>query len=43
LIDDGAVRVDGTPLPAKTYDLARSALTGRVLQRGKRLAVRLTS
>ncbi|MDX6223294.1 MAG: tyrosyl-tRNA synthetase [Frankiales bacterium] len=43
LIDDGAVRVDGTPLPAKTYDLARAALTGRVLQRGKRLAVRLTS
>jgi tyrosyl-tRNA synthetase len=43
LIDDGAVRLDGDPVPARTYDLARSELSGRVLQRGKRLAVRLLS
>ncbi|MDX6256479.1 MAG: tyrosyl-tRNA synthetase [Frankiales bacterium] len=41
LIDDGAVRLDGTQLPPRSYDVARSELVGRVLQRGKRLAVRL--
>jgi tyrosyl-tRNA synthetase len=42
-IDDGAVRLDGEQVPAKAYDLPRSELAGRVMQRGKRLAVRLIS
>jgi tyrosyl-tRNA synthetase len=41
LIDDGAVRLDGAQVPPRSYDLARAELVGRVLQRGKRLAVRL--
>jgi tyrosyl-tRNA synthetase len=41
LIDDGAVRLDGAQVAPRSYDLARSELVGRVLQRGKRLAVRL--
>ncbi|MGH8869001.1 MAG: tyrosine--tRNA ligase [Actinomycetes bacterium] len=41
-IDDGAVRLDGERLPAGAYDLPHADLTGRVLQRGRRHAVRLT-
>jgi tyrosyl-tRNA synthetase len=40
-IDGGAVRVDGVAVPARNYDLPRSALAGRVLAAGKRRAVRL--
>ncbi len=40
-IDSGAIRVDGTALPPREYDLARAALVGRVLASGKRRAVRL--
>jgi tyrosyl-tRNA synthetase len=40
-VDAGAVRVDGTALPAKRYDLPRDELAGRVLAVGKRKAVRL--
>jgi tyrosyl-tRNA synthetase len=41
-VDDGAVRLDGVAVPARGYDLARAELVGKVLQRGKRHAVRLT-
>jgi tyrosyl-tRNA synthetase len=41
-VDDGAVRLDGEPVAAPSYDVPRDALTGRVLQRGRRFAVRLT-
>jgi tyrosyl-tRNA synthetase len=40
-IDAGAVRIDGVPVPAKEYDLSRSALLGRTLAIGKRRVVRL--
>jgi tyrosyl-tRNA synthetase len=40
-IDGGAVRVDGTAVPARGYDLPRAELAGRVLASGKRRAVRL--
>jgi tyrosyl-tRNA synthetase len=40
-IDAGAVRVDGTPVPARCYDLPRAELDGRVLTSGKRRAVRI--
>jgi tyrosyl-tRNA synthetase len=40
-VDDGAVRLDGQQLQPKLYDLPRGDVAGRVLQRGKRLAVRL--
>jgi tyrosyl-tRNA synthetase len=40
-IDGGAVRVDGTPVPAKQYDMARADLAGRVVAAGKRRAARL--
>jgi tyrosyl-tRNA synthetase len=40
-IDAGAVRIDGTPVPAKRYDLPRAELVGRVLASGKRRAARL--
>jgi tyrosyl-tRNA synthetase len=40
-IDAGAVRVDGTLVAAKRYDVARSELAGRVLASGKRRAARL--
>ncbi len=39
LIDDGAVRADGTPL--STYDVPRAAVAGKVVQAGKRRAARL--
>jgi tyrosyl-tRNA synthetase len=40
-IDAGAVRLDGAPVPARHYDAARAELAGRVLAKGRRLAVRL--
>jgi tyrosyl-tRNA synthetase len=40
-IDAGAVRIDGTQLAAKQYELPRSELAGRVLASGKRRAARL--
>ncbi len=40
-VDEGAVRVDGVPLPPATYDLPRARLRGRVLQCGRRRAIRL--
>jgi tyrosyl-tRNA synthetase len=40
-IDAGAVRIDGSAVPGKHYDLPRVELTGRVLASGKRKAVRL--
>ena len=40
-IDGGAVRVDGHGVPARTYDLPRADLEGRVLAVGKRKSVRL--
>jgi tyrosyl-tRNA synthetase len=40
-IDDGAIRVDGAPLPKRSYDVPRAELAGRVVQRGRRFAVRL--
>jgi tyrosyl-tRNA synthetase len=41
-IDSGAVRIEGTAVPARGYDVARADLAGRVLAAGKRRAVRLT-
>lgn len=41
-VDDGAVRVDGQPVRPGRYDCARAGLVGRVLQCGRRRAVRLT-
>jgi tyrosyl-tRNA synthetase len=41
LIDEGAVKIDGAPVPARTYDLPVADLDGRVLAVGKRRAVRL--
>jgi tyrosyl-tRNA synthetase len=40
-VDEGSVRLDGTPVTAGDYDVPRTSLAGRVLQRGKRRAVRL--
>jgi tyrosyl-tRNA synthetase len=39
-IDSGAVRVDGTVVPARGYDLPRADLVGRVVSSGKRKAAR---
>jgi tyrosyl-tRNA synthetase len=41
-IDSGAVRVDGTPVPARDYDRPRADLQGHVLASGKRRMARLT-
>ena len=41
LVDEGAVRLDGAPVAPREYDVPREEVAGRVLQRGKRLAVRL--
>jgi tyrosyl-tRNA synthetase len=41
-IDEGSVRLDGEPVPSGSYDLGRAELAGRVLQRGRRKAARLT-
>jgi len=41
LIDEGAVRVDGTPVEVKRYDVGSAELAGRVLAVGKRRGVRL--
>ncbi len=43
LIDEGAVRVEGTPIEAKRYDVESAELVGRVLAVGKRRGVRLVS
>jgi tyrosyl-tRNA synthetase len=40
LIDDGAIRIDDRVVGKREYDVARSALVGAMLRRGKRLAVR---
>jgi tyrosyl-tRNA synthetase len=40
-IDAGAVRIDGAPVAAKQYEVARAALLGRVLASGKRKVARL--
>ncbi|HZG93286.1 MAG TPA: tyrosine--tRNA ligase [Mycobacteriales bacterium] len=40
-IDDGAIRVDGAPVAKRSYDVPRTQLAGRIVQRGRRHAVRL--
>ncbi|PZS35564.1 MAG: tyrosine--tRNA ligase [Pseudonocardiales bacterium] len=40
-IDAGAIRIDGVPVAAKTYDVARGELVGTVLASGKRRMARL--
>jgi tyrosyl-tRNA synthetase len=40
-IDSGAVRIDGEPVPARQYDVARGDLVGRVLANGRRRATRI--
>jgi tyrosyl-tRNA synthetase len=40
-IDAGAVRIDGVPVGARTYDLPRADLVGRVIAVGKRKTARL--
>jgi tyrosyl-tRNA synthetase len=42
-IDSGAVRVDGVPVPARSYDLARADLLDHVVAIGKRKAVRFVA
>ena len=41
LIDGGGVRINGEPVPAKTYNVPPEALEGAVVQVGKRRFVRL--
>jgi tyrosyl-tRNA synthetase len=41
LIDEGSVRVDGEALPRGEYDVPRTLLTERIVQRGRRRAVRV--
>jgi tyrosyl-tRNA synthetase len=36
LIDQGGIRIDGEQVAAGTYDLARDAVVGRIVQAGKR-------
>jgi tyrosyl-tRNA synthetase len=43
LIKQGAVRLDGEPLDGEQLDLATEALTGRVIQLGKRRFVRVAA
>ena len=43
LIDAGSVRVDGTVVPARQYDIPGAELTGRLLAVGKRKVVRVTA
>lgn len=40
-IDAGAVRIDGSPVAAKRYDLPRAEVVGRVVAAGKRRVARL--
>ena len=40
-IDAGAVRIDGTVVPARRYDLARADVVGRIVANGKRRVARL--
>ena len=37
----GAVRIDGSQVAPRQYDVARDALVGRILASGKRKAARL--
>jgi tyrosyl-tRNA synthetase len=41
-IDAGAVRIDGSPVPARVYDRPRADLVGHVLANGKRRAARMS-
>ncbi len=41
LIDGGGVKIDGKPLPAKSYNLEPTSLQGSILQVGKRKFARL--
>lgn len=43
LIDAGAVRLDGVPVPARSYDLPGAELEGKLLAAGKRKVVRLAA
>jgi tyrosyl-tRNA synthetase len=43
MIEQGAVRLDGTPLPGDRLDLPSGELDGRILQLGKRRFLRLTA
>ncbi len=43
LIDGGGVKVDGEPVAARTYNLPGSALSGKVVQAGKRRFARIIS
>ena len=40
-IDAGAVRIDGVPVAARAYDIARADVAGRVVASGKRKVARL--
>ena len=42
-IDAGAVRIDGVPVAARTYDVARADIEGRVVASGKRKQARLVT
>jgi tyrosyl-tRNA synthetase len=42
-VDAGAVKIDGTVQPPKTYDLAGADLDGRLVSVGKRKVVRVTN
>ncbi|MEP7021847.1 MAG: tyrosine--tRNA ligase [Pseudonocardiales bacterium] len=42
-IDAGAIRIDGVPVAAKRYDVARGELVGTVLASGKRRMTRLVT
>jgi len=43
LIDAGGVRIDGTPVPARGYDLPGADLADRLVAVGKRKVVRVTA
>ena len=43
LIDAGAVKIDGSPVPRGGYDVPAAELAGRLLAVGKRKVVRVTS
>ena len=41
MIDQGAVRIDGTPLEPGRFDVPAAELAGKVIQVGKRRFLRL--